>query len=98
MGRISKPSAPSLSPLSPLALEGAAARWMVTLHNVDAIELQNFNHFMMTLHRCFKDPLADRKARNHIKNHEAEPLTCGRDLACRVDWPEDILVSWFKDG
>lgn len=71
---------------------------MVTLHNADATELRNFNYFMMALCRCFEDPLADCKAHNHIKNHEAEPLTCGQDLACHIDWPEDILVSWFKDG
>lgn len=50
-----------------LAMEGAAAHWMVTLHNVNAPELWNFNHFMMALRQRFEDPLADQKTRDHIK-------------------------------
>lgn len=32
-----------------LTLEGAPAKWMVALHNDDASELHNFNHFIMVL-------------------------------------------------
>lgn len=46
-----------------LALEGAAARWMVTLHSADAPELWNFNYFMMALH-CH---LAYQKAHDRIR-------------------------------
>ncbi|XP_060541565.1 zinc finger protein 213-like [Pantherophis guttatus] len=87
-----------------LALEGAAARWMVTLHNANAPELWNFDHFMTALRRRFEDPLADRKARDRIKvvrqgrRPVAEYTEEFWDLACRVHWPEDILVSCFKDG
>lgn len=49
-----------------MALEGTAACWMVTLHNADALNLWNFNHFMATL-RWFEDSLADQKARYCIK-------------------------------
>lgn len=49
------------------ALEGAVVWWMVTLHNDDAPELRNFNRFMVALCKRFKDPLADCKAREHIK-------------------------------
>lgn len=50
-----------------IALEHATACWMVTLHNADAPELQNFNHFMAALRQRFEDPLADQKARDSIK-------------------------------
>lgn len=43
-----------------LALEGGIARWMVTLHNVNALELRNFNRFMTALIWQFEDPLTDR--------------------------------------
>lgn len=49
-----------------LALEGAAT-WMVTLHNTDVPELQNFNHFMKALRSRFKDCRANQKARDCIK-------------------------------
>ncbi|XP_013929468.1 PREDICTED: neuralized-like protein 4 [Thamnophis sirtalis] len=49
-----------------LAMEGAA-RWMVTLQDADAPELQDFDWFMIALRQWFKDSLADRKARDHIK-------------------------------
>lgn len=32
-----------------MALEGTAANWMVTLHNDNALELDNFDHFMAAL-------------------------------------------------
>lgn len=38
-----------------LALEGEAVEWLVTLHN-DAPELCNFNQFMGSLQKRFKDP------------------------------------------
>lgn len=50
-----------------MALEGAAADWMVTLHNTNATELWNFNHFMATLRWRFEEPLAEQKARDYIK-------------------------------
>lgn len=50
-----------------LTLEGAAACWMVTLHNADGPELQNFNQLMTALRQRFEDPLANEKARDHIK-------------------------------
>lgn len=50
-----------------LALEGTAAWWMVTLYNCNAPELWNFNHFMTALRHCFKDHLADQKAKDQIK-------------------------------
>lgn len=40
-----------------MALEGAAAEWMVTLHDADAPELWHFNHVMAALRRRFEDPL-----------------------------------------
>lgn len=36
-----------------MALEGAAAQWMVTLHNANAPKLHNINHFMVALRRRF---------------------------------------------
>lgn len=42
-----------------MTLEEATARWMVTLHNDNAPELRNFNHFMTALRKHFKDPLAN---------------------------------------
>lgn len=42
-----------------LALEGATAHWMVTLHNANSLELQNFSQFMMALRWRFENPLAD---------------------------------------
>lgn len=45
-----------------LALEGAAACWMVTLHNSDAPELRKFNRFMLALRQHFEDHLANQKA------------------------------------
>lgn len=50
-----------------MALEGAAACWMVTLNNADAPELRNFKQFMAALRQRFKDPLADQKARGASK-------------------------------
>lgn len=88
-----------------LVLEGATARWMVTLHNMNAPELRNFDQFMTALCRQFKDPLADSKARDCIKTMcqglrvVAEYTEEFCDLACRLnDWLEDILISCFKDG
>lgn len=87
-----------------LALEGAAASWMVTLHNANAPELRNFNRFMTALRQRFEDPLADRKARDRIKNAQqgrrrvAEYTEEFRNLAYRLDWPECVLVTYFKDG
>ncbi|KAK9396652.1 neuralized-like 4 [Crotalus adamanteus] len=49
------------------ALERMAVRWMVIIHNDDAPELRNFNHFMVSLCKCFEDPLIDQKDRDHIK-------------------------------
>lgn len=48
-------------------LDGIAADWVVDLYDTDAPELQNFNQFMFSLRGRFKDPLADRKARERIK-------------------------------
>lgn len=50
-----------------LALEGATAHWMVTVHNANAPELRNFNQFITVLCQWFEDPLADCKARDCIK-------------------------------
>lgn len=50
-----------------LALKGTAGRWMVTLHNSDSPELRNFTWFMTALQWQFEDPLANCKARDHIK-------------------------------
>lgn len=52
-----------------LALETAAVGLMVALHNKDAPELHNW--FMVALYKRFKDPLADQKAKIHMKtiNH-----------------------------
>lgn len=45
-----------------MALERPATQCMVTLHNDNALELRNLNHFMAILCKWFKDPLADCKA------------------------------------
>lgn len=42
-----------------LALEGTSARWMVTLHKANTLELWNFNQFMTALRWRFKDSLAN---------------------------------------
>lgn len=44
-----------------MALGGTAVECMVSLHNDEAMELQNFDRFMMALCKQFKDPLAQRK-------------------------------------
>lgn len=77
---------------------------MVTLHNANAPELQKFHWFMMALHRHFEEPLADLKVHNPIRIMKqgcrlvAEYIEEFRDFTCPRDWPEDILVIWFKDG
>lgn len=77
---------------------------MVTLHNANTPELWNFDHFMMALQCRFEKPLDDIKAHDHIRVMKqgrwlvVEYTEEFRDLACCVDWPDDILVSWFKDG
>lgn len=87
-----------------LALEGAAARWMITLHNANAPELRNLNCFMTVLRWQFKDLVADQKARGCIRTIRQERRLAAEytkefwDLACCLDWPEDILVSCFEDG
>lgn len=74
-----------------LALEGAAARWMATLHSVNTPELRNFDNFMTVLHHQFEDPPADQKARGHIKiiregcRAVAEYTNEFRGLACYLD-------------
>lgn len=50
-----------------MALEGTIDEWIVTLHNDNAMELRNFDHFIAALWKCFKDPLGDHKARDRIK-------------------------------
>lgn len=80
-----------------MALEGAVAQWMVTLYNDDALELRNFNQFMVVLRKSFEDPLADCKARDRRGVAKYTQEFC--DLVCRLtDWPQDILVRCFKDG
>lgn len=54
-----------------LAMEGAAARRMVTLNNAEVPELQNFTRFMAALRQWLEEPLADRKARDCIKTGKA---------------------------
>lgn len=77
---------------------------MVILHTTHAPELQNFNHFMAALRRRFKDSLADWMARERIKTVRqghcpvAEYMEEFRDLASRLNWLENVLVSHFKDG
>lgn len=74
-----------------LDLEGAVARWMVTLHNTDAPEFWNFNRFMTALGCHFEHSLADRKARDRIKMVRQECRSVAkyteefRDLACRLN-------------
>lgn len=92
-----------------LALEGAAVRWMVTLHNGNAPELRNFNRFMSAMRWQFEDSLADRKTRDHIRTDHIRTVRQGcrpaaeyteefQDLACHFNWLEDILMNCFKDG
>lgn len=87
-----------------LVLEGAAAQWMVTLHNASASELNNFNWFMTALRQWLEDSLGDWKARDHIKTMQqgcravTEYTEEFRDLVCCLNRPEDILMSCFKDG
>lgn len=50
-----------------MALKGATAEWMVSLHNDNASQLQNYNQFIAALCSWFKDPLAERKARTQMK-------------------------------
>lgn len=40
---------------------------MVALHNDDALELHNFNCFMIAIQKSFEDPIADCKARTRMK-------------------------------
>lgn len=49
-----------------VALEGAAAEWMVSLCN-NAPQLRNYDHFMGALRQHFEDPLAEHKARTQMK-------------------------------
>lgn len=85
---------------------------MVTFHNTNGPELWNFEPFMMALHLRFKDPLVDHRVLGlsllNLFNKLIKTLRQGRwpvaeytdvfcDWACCVDWPEDILVSCFKD-
>lgn len=88
-----------------MALEGPAAQWMVNLHNDNALELRNLNHFMPILCKWFEYPLANRKSRDHIKTilqgrrGVAEYTQEFCELACRLtSWPQDILINCFKDG
>lgn len=55
-----------------LELERGTAHWMVTLHNVNALELRNFEHSKTALCRQFQDPLANHKVRDHIKTKVTE--------------------------
>ncbi|KAK9391861.1 Retrotransposon-derived protein PEG10 [Crotalus adamanteus] len=86
------------------ALDGPAADWVVNLHDSNAPELSNFNRFMSSLRRRFEDPLADRKAHERIKTMRqgkrpvAEYTQEFRAIASKLNWPEDILLSHFKDG
>lgn len=41
-----------------MALKSTRVEWMVSLHNDNAPEFQNFDQFMKTLQKWFKDPLA----------------------------------------
>lgn len=59
----------------------------------------------MTALKChFEDCLADQKARDWIKTIKQRHCPVAkyteefRDLACRLNWPEDILISCFQDG
>lgn len=77
---------------------------MVTLHNANTPELRNFNRFMTVLCHRFEGPLVGRKVRECKKTiwqcHTvmAEYIEDFYNLAYRLNWPEDILISCFKDG
>lgn len=81
-----------------LALERVAAKGMVILHNANAPKLRNFSRFMTALRCRFEDHLANCKAQDHIKMLKqgchlvAEYTKEFWDLACHLDWAEDILV------
>lgn len=86
-----------------VALEGATGSWMFIFHNDDALELRNFNCFMAELCRCFKDPLTNHKARDHIKTISQGWRSMDKntqefcDLACWLNnWLQDSLISCFK--
>lgn len=88
-----------------LALEGAAANWIVTLHNADAPELWNFNCFMTALWHRFEDPHPDQKARDRIKTIKqgrqlvAEYTKEFSDLVCHMDWrrPKVTASALFRE-
>lgn len=43
-----------------LTLDRVTAKWLVALHEDDAIRLYHFDAFMRTLRRQFEEPLADQ--------------------------------------
>lgn len=87
------------------ALEGAAATWMVVLHNNDSPLLKNYNQFMAALRRRFEDHLAERKARIRMKGIQqgrrsvADYVQEFRELTpYMTGWSEAALLENFKDG
>uniref|UniRef100_A0A8C6XGC2 Retrotransposon gag domain-containing protein n=1 Tax=Naja naja TaxID=35670 RepID=A0A8C6XGC2_NAJNA len=87
------------------ALEGTAAKWMVTLHNDNDPLLMNYDLFTTALWARFEDPLAERKARirmktiNQGRRSVAEYTQEFRELAYHIrGWSQGVLIEAYKDG
>lgn len=81
------------------------AEWMVSLHNDDAHQLQNYDHFMAALYQWFEASLVEHKTQSQMKiitqfrqsvaayTQEFQEL-----VYWLAAWPEDIRINCFKYG
>uniref|UniRef100_A0ACB8EC50 Uncharacterized protein n=1 Tax=Sphaerodactylus townsendi TaxID=933632 RepID=A0ACB8EC50_9SAUR len=86
-------------------LKGEVAAWLVGLFKEDAPELTDFDQSMISLHRCFEDPLLEEKVWDHLQqlkqgyclvaDYESEFCQLASHLQ---NWPKHIFIHMFKDG
>lgn len=86
-------------------LEGEAAEWVEQLHNKDVPELGNIDTFLQELRTRFKDDPETLQAEVEICMHKKrgrpakEYVREFRRVAGKLQqWPECLLIYYFKEG
>lgn len=87
------------------ALEGKATEWVMRLHNDDTEELHHFDPCMMAIRQWLENPLPDLRARIRIRTIRQGRHSITAYIQefqgmprCLLDWPQVILIDYFREG